>query len=61
MVAIVKYNAGNIRSVDHALKRLGMDAVITDDPELIRSADHAMYRVKNRGKNDFGFAQDDPT
>ena len=28
-VAVVKYNAGNIRSVDYALKRLGVEAVIT--------------------------------
>ena len=26
-VAVVKYNAGNIRSVDYALKRLGVEAV----------------------------------
>ena len=30
-VAVVKYNAGNIRSVDYALKRLGVEAVITAD------------------------------
>ena len=27
-VAVIKYNAGNIRSVDYALKRLGVEAVI---------------------------------
>lgn len=32
-VAVVKYNAGNIRSVDYALKRLGVEAVITADKE----------------------------
>ena len=31
-VAVVKYNAGNIRSVDYALKRLGVEAVITALP-----------------------------
>ena len=30
-VAIIKYNAGTIRSVDYALKRLGGEAVITSD------------------------------
>ncbi len=42
-VAIVKYNAGNIRSVDHALKRLGVEAVITDDHELIASAERVIF------------------
>ena len=38
-VAVVKYNAGNIRSVDYALKRLGVEAVITADKEELQSAD----------------------
>jgi len=42
-VAIIKYNAGNIRSVDHALKRLGVNAEITDDPEAIRSAEKVIF------------------
>ena len=42
-VAIIKYNAGNIRSVDHALNRLGVTAHITDDPEAIRSADKVIF------------------
>ena len=37
-VAVVKYNAGNIRSVDYALKRLGVEAVITADKEILQSA-----------------------
>lgn len=36
MIAILKYNAGNIKSVRNALTRLGYDSIITDDPrELI--------------------------
>ncbi len=42
-VAIIKYNAGNIRSVDHALRRVGVEAVITDDPEFILSADRVIF------------------
>ena len=34
-VAVVKYNAGNIRSVDYALKRLGVEAVITADKDCL--------------------------
>lgn len=42
-VAIIKYNAGNIRSVDYALKRLGVEADITDDPESIAAADRVIF------------------
>ena len=42
-VAIVKYNAGNIRSVDCALKRLGVEAVITADKETLRAADKVIF------------------
>ena len=42
-VAIIKYNAGNIRSVDHALKRLGVTAEITDDPHTIVSAEKVIF------------------
>jgi len=42
-VAIIKYNAGNIRSVDHALKRLGVEALVTGDPENILKADRVIF------------------
>ena len=42
-VAVVKYNAGNICSVDYALKRLGVEAVITGDEEVLRSADKVIF------------------
>lgn len=42
-VAIVKYNAGNIYSVTHALKRLGIEPVVTDDKEVLRSADKVIF------------------
>ncbi|RLD72333.1 MAG: imidazole glycerol phosphate synthase subunit HisH [Bacteroidetes bacterium] len=42
-VAIIKYNAGNIRSVDHALKRVGVEALITDDHETILAADRVIF------------------
>ena len=44
-VAVVKYNAGNIRSVDYALKRLGVEAVITADKEILQSADKVIFPV----------------
>lgn len=42
-VAIIKYNAGNIYSVSHALKRLGVDAVITADPDQLNKADKVIF------------------
>ena len=42
-VVIVKYNAGNIRSVDYALKRIGVDAIITDDKDALLAADKVIF------------------
>lgn len=42
-IAIIKYNAGNIMSVDYALQRLGIHAIITQDTETIRSADKVVF------------------
>lgn len=42
-VAVIKYNAGNIRSVDYALKRLGVEAVITADKEVLQAADKVIF------------------
>ena len=42
-VAIVKYNAGNTASVSNALRRLGVEPVITDDPERLRLADQVIF------------------
>lgn len=42
-VVIIKYNAGNIYSVDFALKRLGIIPVITSDHEQIQKADKVIF------------------
>ncbi len=42
-VVIVKYNAGNIYSVDYALKRIGIEPIITADKEIIRKADRIIF------------------
>jgi glutamine amidotransferase len=39
MIAIIKYNAGNIRSVQNALLRLGFSCIITDNKKEILAAD----------------------
>lgn len=63
MIAIVRYNAGNIRSVRNAVERLGYKCIITDNPaEIIASdkvilpgvgeAGSAMKHLKERGLDD---------
>lgn len=42
-LVIIKYNAGNIQSVLYALERIGMEAIVTDDHTLIRSADKVIF------------------
>ncbi|WP_346860028.1 imidazole glycerol phosphate synthase subunit HisH [uncultured Draconibacterium sp.] len=42
-IVIIKYNAGNIESVNNALNRLGVNAEITADPEKIRKADKVIF------------------
>lgn len=39
MIAVIKYNAGNIRSVENALNRIGYECIVTDDHEKIKKAD----------------------
>ena len=38
-VALIDYGAGNLRSVANALAAVGCEAVVTDDPEVVRTAD----------------------
>lgn len=42
-VAIVKYNAGNVESVKNALRRLNVEPVVSDDAEVLRSADRVIF------------------
>ena len=39
MIAIVDYEAGNIKSVTNALERMGVEYTLTADPDAIRAAD----------------------
>ncbi|MBC7868196.1 MAG: imidazole glycerol phosphate synthase subunit HisH [Gloeobacteraceae cyanobacterium ES-bin-316] len=43
MIAIVKYNAGNVQSVQYALQRIGVESVVTDDAEEIRQATKVIF------------------
>ena len=60
MIAIIDYDAGNIRSVENALNSLGIENVVTSDPAVIRAADRvilpgvgafgdAMKKLEDRG------------
>jgi glutamine amidotransferase len=42
-VAIVKYNAGNIYSVVNALRRIGVEPILTDKAEDLMSADKVLF------------------
>jgi len=43
MIAIIKYNGGNVNSVQNALDRLGEKSIITDDFELIKNAEKVIF------------------
>jgi imidazole glycerol-phosphate synthase subunit HisH len=42
-IAVIKYNAGNIMSVDFAFKRIGIDVMVTDKQEEIIAADKVIF------------------
>lgn len=54
MVAIIDYNAGNLKSVEKALQAVGQESVITRDTQEILSADHVILP----GVGAFGEAMD---
>ena len=50
-VAIVKYNAGNIYSVVNAMKRLGIEPVLTDDAEMLQKADRVLFPGQGQARD----------
>lgn len=42
-IVIINYGAGNIKSIQFAFKRLGVDAILSNDPEEIKSADKVIF------------------
>lgn len=42
-IAIIKYNAGNVQSVQYALQRIGSDSIVTDNIEVIQKADKVIF------------------
>ena len=54
MIAIVDYGVGNLFSLRSSLAHLGLEAVVTADPEALRAAD----RIILPGVGAFGDAMD---
>ena len=42
-IAIIKYNSGNVQSVQYALQRIGVESVVTDNAKLIQQADKVIF------------------
>jgi len=57
-IAIIKYNAGNIKSVMLALKRLGFEGELTDDPEEILSADRVIFPGQGEASSAMKYLKD---
>jgi glutamine amidotransferase len=57
-IAIVKYNAGNVRSVQIALERLGIMATLTDDHEVLLSADRIIFPGVGEASSAMKYLQD---
>ena len=58
MVSVIKYNAGNIRSVAFALERLGVEFSITDNHEEIRKADKVIFPGVGEASTTMKYLQD---
>ena len=57
-VVIIDYNAGNIRSVENALKRLSVEPVITADKQMIRHADKVIFPGVGEAATTMSFLQE---
>lgn len=57
-VAIVKYNAGNIYSVVNAMKRLGIEPVLTDDAEMLQKADRVLFPGQGQAREAMEYLKD---
>lgn len=50
-IAIIKYNAGNIGSVENAVRRIGLEPIVTDDPMRIATADRVIFPGQGEAKS----------
>lgn len=56
-IAIIKYNAGNIRSMAFAMERLGIDYSITDNQEEIKKADKVIFPGVGEARSTMDYLQ----
>ena len=54
-IAIIDYKAGNVQSVQFALERLGVEAVLTNEHELIRAADKVIFPGVGEASTTMGY------
>ena len=47
-LVIIDYGAGNIKSIQFAFKRLGVDAVLSSNPEEIKNAKEVLERARKK-------------
>lgn len=57
-VAVIDYNAGNIRSVENALRRLGVEPLLTSDHNIIRRADKVVFPGQGEASSTMGFLRE---
>ena len=57
-IAVVKYNAGNIRSVINAIQRLGLKANLTDSPDELRRADKVIFPGQGEASTAMAYLRD---
>lgn len=57
-VVIINYNAGNVQSVTYALERLGVTPVLSDEEEVIRSADRVIFPGVGEASTAMGFLKE---
>ena len=58
MIAIIKYNAGNIQSVLFALERIGIEGVVTDDVKEIKKADKVIFPGVGEARSSMTYLQE---
>ena len=57
-VVIIKYNAGNVQSLEFALNRLGIDPTVTDDHEEIQQADKIIFPGQGEAHSAMNYLKD---